>query len=193
MPSQSLLTVPDASEAIDWSQRSLEDLIEHIESVHHAYLRRELPRLRNLFASIDRTICEQPQLGDLGGLLDALDAELTQHMRKEEMVLFPWIVETERRQTSQSRGCGSLVHPIAVMEHEHRDATEALDRMRWLAGYYQAEPGLDSSLRALLDGLAALDEDLRRHIREENDILFPRALQLEKGSAAQSRERPSQV
>jgi regulator of cell morphogenesis and NO signaling len=193
MSSHSPLTVLEAPEATDWSQRSLEDLIEHIESVHHAYLRRELPRLRNLFASIDRAICEHPQFGDLGGLLDALDAELTQHMRKEEMVLFPWIVETERRQTGKSRGCSSLVHPIAVMEHEHRDATEALDRMRWLTGYYRCEPGLDSSLLALLEGLAALDDDLRRHIREENDVLFPRALQLEKGSAAQSRAWPSQV
>jgi regulator of cell morphogenesis and NO signaling len=177
--SAAITTSRSAEETRDWSTCSLRELVEHIQSVHHAYLRRELPRLRNLLVSTGLAVHEPPAWGDLRGVLGALAAELTQHMRKEEMILFPWIVDLERRKADRNFACGSVGHPIAVMEHEHRDAIEALDRMRWLTKDYATQAHLTPSQRELLEGLAALDADLREHIHEENDILFPRAMQLE--------------
>jgi regulator of cell morphogenesis and NO signaling len=177
--SAAVTTIRSAEETRDWAACSLCELVEHIQSVHHAYLRRELPRLSNLLASTGIEVREPPVWGDLRGLLGALAAELIQHMRKEEMVLFPWIVELERQKVNQNFACGSVGHPIGVMEHEHRDAIEALDRMRWLTNDYAVESNDAPSQRELLEGLASLDVDLRQHIHEENDILFPRAMQLE--------------
>jgi regulator of cell morphogenesis and NO signaling len=173
---------PPSHETTDWSARPLEELIEHIELVHHAYLRRELPRLRSLLASIGQRRRERIEWTDLHDVLEALTAELTMHMRKEEMVLFPWIIDLERRQAGGHAACGSVGQPIAVMEHEHRDAVEALDRMRQLSGEFRNTEFEPLELE-LLQGLAALDADLRRHIEEENDILFPRAKQLEQVSS----------
>ena len=82
-------------ESIDWPDRSLAELIDHIQTRHHSYLRRELPRLRRQLESAPALVPTHPQITDLRSIVDALWQELSQHMRKEEKVLFPWIVAIE--------------------------------------------------------------------------------------------------
>jgi regulator of cell morphogenesis and NO signaling len=165
----------------DWSQRSLGALIDHIVQQHHAYLRRELPRLNRAAQQCEAASpASMPTLAALRGVLHALTDELMQHMHKEEMVLFPWI----RQLTNSGPGkigaahCGTIGAPIQVMEHEHAFANDALARLRQLTDSYTPNNCTDD-FRAVLAGLSALDADLQEHIHEENDILFPRALELE--------------
>jgi hypothetical protein len=82
-------------DSIDWPDRSLAELIDHIQTSHHSYLRRELPRLRRQLESAPALVPTHPQITDLRSIVDALWQELSQHMRKEEKVLFPWIVAIE--------------------------------------------------------------------------------------------------
>ena len=105
-------------------------------------------------------------------------------MHKEEMMLFPVI---ERYETATRRGLplplvpfGSIANPIGVMEAEHDGAVSALSRIRELTAGFQAPRGACSTYSATLDGLRALETDLETHIHLENDIFFPRVIDLEK-------------
>lgn len=98
---------------------------------------------------------------------------------KEERILFPIIRQLETAATLPSFHCGSVTNPIRVMEHEHDDAGSAIARMRELtSGFLPPSDGCES-YRALLEGLAAVEADLHRHIHKENNILFPAAAVLE--------------
>jgi regulator of cell morphogenesis and NO signaling len=98
---------------------------------------------------------------------------------KEERVLFPLIRQLEAASTLPSVHCGSVNNPIRVMEHEHDTAGLALARMRKLTGGFRTPPDGCESYRTLMDGLAAVEADLHRHIHKENHVLFPGAAGLE--------------
>jgi regulator of cell morphogenesis and NO signaling len=172
-------------ETIDGSSSSLAALIDHIVSKHHAYLRTELVTLGQLAARCDAESAQGPQSArDLRQILAALTEELIHHMHKEECVLFPWIRQLEENCSSRMACGGTVAAPIHVMREEHEFANQALSRLRWLTADFT--PAVDSSdtYRCLVGGLAALDVDLRQHIHEENDLLFPRALALESAALA---------
>ncbi|MEP0841441.1 MAG: iron-sulfur cluster repair di-iron protein [Phycisphaerae bacterium] len=178
---------PHPSET-DWTTAPLGDLCDHIVAAHHAYLRRELPRLEAMSEKVAEVHGRrEPHLRELAAVFAALHEELDQHMAKEEQVLFPLVRLLESSTALPSFHCGSVANPIRVMEHEHDDAGAALTRMRRLTGGYAPPPEACNTYRALLDGLAELEADLHRHIHKENNILFPRAAALEARLAASCR------
>lgn len=169
----------------DWSTASLSELARHIVERHHVYLRGELPRLAKLVFQVVSAHAEKhPELREVGDVFAALLAELSTHMMKEERVLFPIVDMMEAAAAKGERmplcHCGSVGNPIAVMEHEHQDAGDALARMRLLTNGYMAPSDGCPTYHALLDGLKRLEADLHIHIHKENNILFPRAAALEK-------------
>lgn len=164
----------------DWMRASLAELIDHILATHHAYLRTELPRLAVLLGKVVGIHGQRHnELAECDATYDALRAELEGHMRKEELILFPMIKQMEATASTEAVHCGSIANPIRVMEMEHDSAGAALARLRELTGGYVAPADACNSYRALLDGLSALEADLRQHIHKENNILFPRALRAE--------------
>lgn len=169
-----------ATDETDWSHARLGELIANIVETHHAYLRRELPRLTELTAKVAGVHGERhPELAEVRQTYAGLRAELEAHMMKEERILFPLIAAMESGDGSQPAFVGSVANPIRVMEHEHESAGTALARMRELTdGFTPPEDGCNT-YRAMLAGLAELEADLHRHIHKENNILFPRALALE--------------
>ena len=167
-------------EELDWTRAPLTQLIAHILDTHHAYLRRELPRLRPLADKVRAVhAASHPELAEVQEVLDALQAELEMHMLKEEQILFPLIQAMESDGRAATSHCGSVQNPIRVMEYEHDSAGAALLRLRKLTGGYTPPADACHSYRALLSGLAELEADLHRHIHKENNILFPRAVELE--------------
>ena len=119
-----------------------------------------------------------PELREAESVFQSLNDELTDHMGKEERVLFPWIEMLDDPQGSLSPG-GSVRSPIHMMEHEHREAAE---RLRWLTTTCRPPADACDSYRNLFAGLLDLQHDLHRHVHKENNILFPRAAALEKSS-----------
>jgi regulator of cell morphogenesis and NO signaling len=159
-------------------------LADHIEQTHHAYLRRELPRLSDLAAKVAEHHAERyAWLHDLQETLSGLRHELELHLLKEEKVLFPLVRQLEVAREKFPVHCGTVANPIRVMEHEHDDAGVALRHMRELTGGYQVPTDGCTSFQALFEGLAALEADLHTHIHKENNILFPRAAALERALA----------
>lgn len=164
----------------DWTRAALSELIAHILEKHHAYLRGELPRLAQMVAKVhDVHGARHPELAEVRQTYNGLHAELESHMMKEEQILFPLIKAMEASQSLEAGHCGSVNNPISVMEHEHDSAGAALARMRLLTGDFTPPEDACNTYRVLLDGLAELEADLHRHIHKENNILFPRASELE--------------
>jgi regulator of cell morphogenesis and NO signaling len=166
--------------ARDWHHARLAELCDHIECTHHAYLREELPRLAE---QIDKVIAahvdRHPELQGVRRTFQELRAELEPHMMKEERVLFPAVRALERSAGLPAFPFGTLRNPIRVMEDEHDVASQALSRLRQLTNDYRPPDDACPTYRALMDRLARLEGDLHRHIHKENNILFPRAAQLE--------------
>lgn len=169
----------------DYLTMPLSVLADHIETTHHAFMKHEIPRLQRLLAMVVSAHGDRhPELHELGQVFAALCDELTSHFMKEERVLFPLIRQLEAAQTLPQFHCGSVNNPIHVMEHEHDTAGEALAQMRALTGGYHTPADGCQSYQVLMEGLAAVETDLHRHIHKENNILFPRAAELEHRLAA---------
>lgn len=164
----------------NWTAASLGDLISHIVDTHHAYLTREFPVLTDRMAKVRKAHGEQfPWLALLAQQLQALREELEAHTLKEERILFPFIERAESvGMQFAAPPLGTFAHPIAVMEHEHDSAGRALAEMRRLTDGYQLPQGACNTFRALYEGLEELEGDLHMHIHLENNVLFPRALDL---------------
>lgn len=173
-----------AEPQVDWSLATMSELVGHIVSVHHAYLRRKLPRLAQMNEKVAAAHGERhPEVSQCREVFSALSAELEAHMWKEEQMLFPMIEQLESAASLPHFHCGSLQNPIAVMEDEHDSAGRALRRLRDLTGGYTPPHDACNTYRAWLDGLAELEADLHEHIHKENDILFPRATRREDETA----------
>lgn len=166
-------------EDIDWAGATLAALVDHVVTVHHGYLRDELPQLMALVEKVAGRHGEgHPELLEVRETFAGLADELATHMFKEEQILFPACLALEQG-AAPAFPFGSVGNPIAMMIHEHDEVAAALGRIRQLTGDFEPPAGACTSYRAMLDRLHALDLDVRRHVHEENNVLFPRALALE--------------
>jgi regulator of cell morphogenesis and NO signaling len=178
-----LSTAPDS--ARDWSGAPLADLMDHIVTTHHEYLRRELPAIEQRLEKVYR-VHNQRYGSTLTGLPEvfaALKAELEMHLMKEERMLFPAIAAFENAidsgQPLPRTPFGTVANPIHMMEDEHESAGQALSRIREITGDFAIPEYACVTYRALMRGLDELERDLHMHIHLENNILFPRAERLE--------------
>jgi regulator of cell morphogenesis and NO signaling len=81
-------------------------------------------------------------------------------------------------------GFGSIENPIRMMEMEHVSAGEAMEKIKLLSGNYTPPPEACNSYRVLFAKLHEFEQDLHNHIHLENNILFPKAIELEKSLLA---------
>lgn len=170
--------------AQEWTTASLEALSSHIVRIHHDYVRREIPRLRQLAQKVvARHGDTHPELVRIQQLVQSTGEDLIQHLGKEETILFPSIVNMERNLAScgpRSLGCfGSVRNPIRVMMAEHDAAGEALAEMRRLSHDFTPPEGACPTYCGFYHGLAEFEQDLHRHVHLENNILFPRAIEMD--------------
>lgn len=188
LDAQSVLQVLLASEdgaasapEIDAARMSLTELCDHIETTHHAYLKEELPRLHRMIAKVAAVHGDWcPFMRDVLEVYVTYMDELTHHMAKEEAVLFPIIRAIDADDANAASRCGgTIANPIRVMEHEHRDAGDALAKMRELTSGFTPPPNACNTFRATLDGLREMEADMHQHVHKENNVLFPRALERE--------------
>jgi regulator of cell morphogenesis and NO signaling len=174
-----------ASTATNWSEAPLHELVAHILKVHHAYVREALPKIGGLLRKVQHAHGAEhgEMLRGLQSQFTLLENELTGHMMKEEMILFPYVVgaEAHRQGAGQppSNCFGTVCNPIRQMEAEHEVAGEALRQMRKLTGGYTLPSDACPTFHALYEELERLEKDLHEHIHLENNILFPRAIEAE--------------
>ncbi|HEU4387160.1 MAG TPA: iron-sulfur cluster repair di-iron protein [Blastocatellia bacterium] len=168
----------------DWSRESLTTLVSFIVDTHHAFDRQELDRIEPLLAKVVSVYREpHPYLIDIQRVFLALKADLLNHMMKEELVLFPYInalqEATDRRASKPFPPFGTVRNPVRMMMVEHDAAGEMLRKIRELSSDFTPPEDACVSYRALYEAFEGLERDLHRHIHLENNILFPRAIEME--------------
>jgi len=176
----------DEEPEVNLATLSLIELADCIEQTHHGYLHSELPRLEKMTAKVAAVHGEkEPRLHQIKAVFLALSQELTTHLMKEEQILFPMIRQLESRETLCLFQSGILANPVRCMEFEHEEAGIALAQLRQLTDDFTPPNWACNTYRAMLDALANFEQDMHQHIHKENNVLFPRAMEMEQQKARQ--------
>jgi regulator of cell morphogenesis and NO signaling len=159
-------------------------LADYIVNVHHKYVSENIPLLYEFTQKVARVHGgAHPELLEIAGLFEAVAQEMTMHMRKEELILFPYIkrlVAADKGQlTLEAPHFGTVENPIRMMEEEHDRAGNLMKQIRQLSGDYTPPANACNTYRVTFRKLQEFEEDLHQHVHLENNILFPRAAALE--------------
>lgn len=155
------------------------ELADYIVEKHHGFLYQELPRLHAMAQRVAQVHGgHTPSLVEVFQVFDHLFVELSNHMAKEEQVLFPAIKKLAGDDSQPSTFNAPIDAPIAMMRHEHEDSGADLEKLNELTNGHQPPPEACNTYRALFAGLADLEKDLHTHIHLENSVLFPAAEKL---------------
>ncbi len=172
----------DGAPAVAVENGTCAELIAHIVERHHGYLRTAMPTISAYLAKLVDVHGERhPELATIAGRFRDVRDELESHMYKEEQILFPLIEQVERADTG--RAASPSGPPVAgiveVMETEHTSAGVALADMRAASHDYTVPDDGCATYRACYQALAEFESDLHRHIHLENNVLFPRATEID--------------
>lgn len=152
-------------------------LAHDIVDTHHAWMWEEMPRLLALVEKVNRVHGERhPELADVLATYTEAIGELEPHMTTEERVVFPTISKMERGQMPSA----PLEPRISQLRVEHQLVGALFARLRELTSNWTPPEDACGSYRAMLDGLHTMERDLHEHIHKENNVLFTRALDLER-------------
>jgi regulator of cell morphogenesis and NO signaling len=176
--------VPDETPVAALAALSLEELIVHIVEKHHVYTKDALGRVTMLFDKVCAAHGERhPELFPFREVFVELRNDLVPHMMKEEQVLFPYVVAMEHAEAAgRPRPLpmfGTVKNPIRMMSLEHDTAGDLLARLRDGSDGYTVPADGCMSFRTLYGALEELEKDLHEHIHLENNLLFPKAVELE--------------
>lgn len=169
----------------DFENWPLDRLSQHIVQHHHQYVSEAIPMLYELSNKVSRVHGERhPELSKIAENFDAVAQELQSHMVKEERILFPYIqgmVVAQQTGANLARpGFGSVQNPIQMMESEHESAGGAMESIRQLSNDFTPPLDACTSYRVLYAKLQEFEQDLHQHVHLENNLLFPKAIGLEK-------------
>jgi len=171
--------------AIDFNSWPLDLLVDYIEKTHHRYVEEKttilLPFLDKLCKVHGNT---HPELFQINELFKGCAGELAQHMKKEELILFPFIKKLVRATISndavEQPHFGTIENPIAMMMDEHDTEGERFRKIAELSHNYTPPADACNTYKVTFAMLKEFEEDLHKHIHLENNILFPKATKLEK-------------
>lgn len=177
----------DSGDEVDPDTMGMSELVDHIVERHHGYLREQLPELIRLTSKIARVHGgSYAPLLELDQCMKDLSEELTLHMHKEEVVLFPYIKAMDshvqlggEHAQAPAPGFGTVQNPVRMMMIEHDQAGDVLKEMRRLTDNYILPEGACMTWWQTYNQLKELEKDLMLHIHLENNILFPAAIKAE--------------
>lgn len=168
---------------IDVGQRPLDAICTDIVERYHAALHRSVPRIREELAAFAGEAAS-PARRELCETFADLAEQIDSHLAKEEHLVFPALSalseHVQRPFLRPPTTFTTVLHPIRLLEAEHVRIERTLDRLRELALAVDEPDSLSESFRRCMVDLAELDRHLREHHRIENEVLFPRALELER-------------
>jgi len=169
----------------DFTNWDLDFLADYIVNTHHKYVTESLPMLFEFSKKVARVHGDfHIEVVEIADYFKAVADELTMHMDKEENILFPYIkdlVAAKKNGTPfKPSPFGSIENPIRMMESEHVSAGGNMDKIHELSSSFTPPEDACSSYRVLYQKLEEFELDLHQHIHLESNILFPKAIALEK-------------
>lgn len=168
LESQLAALAADFVDTRDWRLAPLAEIIDYILPRFHQRHREQLSELVLMAEKVERVHGDKPTCPrGLAKQLNLIRLDLENHMMKEEQILFPLIKQGMGQQAAG---------PISVMEHEHDEAGEQLEVVKFLTNNVTPPEGACNTWQALYNGINTFISDLMEHIHLENNLLFPRAL-----------------
>ncbi|UNY98797.1 iron-sulfur cluster repair di-iron protein [Zhouia spongiae] len=173
-----------SEQSIDYKSWPLDLLIDYIEKKHHRYVEQTTPVLLQFLDKLRKVHGERhPELFEVYELFSGSAGDLAQHMKKEELVLFPFVKKmVKARLTGEAIEMphfGTVENPIEMMKHEHDNEGERFREIAKITGNYTPPADACNTYRVAFSMLEEFEKDLHLHIHLENNILFPEALKLE--------------
>jgi len=156
----------------------LDFLCEYIVNAHHSYAKKTLPILVELADKVsNKHGARHPELEKIANLVGLINTELILHMRKEEVVLFPFIHKLVSKDGFNSTK-DLIREPITLMEMEHESVGSYLDEIELFTNKFTPPANACNSFQLLYHTLKQFNEDIHLHVHLENNILFPKALDI---------------
>ncbi|WP_313304965.1 iron-sulfur cluster repair di-iron protein [Empedobacter sp.] len=180
---ENLLSQSESS--IDFKSWPLDLLTEYVEKTHHLYVEEKTPILLDFLDKLCKVHGERhPELYEINQLFNQTAQELSAHLKKEELILFPFIkkMANAKRKGKEldSPAFGSVENPVHMMEHEHTIEGDRFAKIAELTNNYTPPADACNTYRVTYSMLEDFENDLHTHIHIENNILFPKSIQLEK-------------
>jgi regulator of cell morphogenesis and NO signaling len=176
-------------DGINFKSWPLDLLIDYIEKKHHRYVEDKIPVLLQFLNKLSKVHGDRhPELLQINQLFTESAGDLTQHMKKEELILFPFIKRMVNVSMNQEPFIlppfGTVDNPIAMMHHEHDTEGERFRKIQELTSNYTPPQDACNTYKVTFAMLEEFEQDLHKHIHLENNILFPAAQELERKLSA---------
>lgn len=169
----------------DYKSWPLDLLADYIEKKHHRYVEEKTAEIKPYLDKICRVHGERhPELFEINEHFNATAGELAKHMKKEELILFPFVRKLAQAKHEGSKVVpppfGSIQNPIDAMMDEHSTEGDRFSKIEALSNNYTPPQDACNTYGVTLGLLKEFEQDLHLHIHLENNILFPKAIELEK-------------
>jgi regulator of cell morphogenesis and NO signaling len=167
----------NTSDEAGFTTMSISALINHIVTVHHDYVRKNLEPILNYLLKIHAKHGERyPYIKKVLIYFSEISVDLEKHMRQEEKILFPLINDIANNKKYSN--ASSLESLIGIMEEEHNTAGTLMEKIRTVTDNYNMPDNACTTFRLTMNLLRDFESDLHRHVHLENHILFPKAIKL---------------
>ena len=173
-------------ENANFNTMDLDALADHIVNTHHKYLEEAHNTILQYSDKVARVHGEgHPEVVQINRLFHTMVRELNSHVDREESVLFPYIrqmaqVKKGSECVSKTPCFRSIQQPIGMMRHEHDRAGDVIKEIAALSNNFTPPAGACNTFRVMYSMLNEYQDDLFKHVHLENNILFPKAIALEK-------------
>ncbi len=167
----------------NYSSWELPFLIDYIINIHHSYIKENTGQIATFAHKIVEVHgLNHPELADIASLFDKIAADLTAHLKEEENTLFPAIkrVHSKRKaaEPPDPDDIRIIEKSLNTFVWEHEAVGEAVHKIRSLANGYTVPSDACNTYTVTYRKLQEFEDDLHKHVHLENNILFPKALDL---------------
>ncbi len=173
------------SSTTDFKSWPLDLLADYIEKTHHRYVEEKLPIIKQYLHKLCHVHGDRhPELFEINEEFKASAGELAAHMKKEEFILFPYIRKMAKAKDGKTEldapNFGTVQNPVQMMMDEHTTEGDRFEKIAKLSNKYTPPADGCNTYRVTYALLKEFEEDLHLHIHLENNILFPKAIEMER-------------
>lgn len=177
--------------SIDFNSWPLDLLVDYVEKTHHRYVEEKTPVLKAFLDKLCKVHGDRhPELFEIRVLFDESAGDLSAHMKKEELILFPFVRSMVKAKYNgepiRAPHFGTVENPVDMMKHEHTVEGERFRKIAEITNEYTPPSDACNTYRVAFSMLQDFENDLHKHIHLENNILFPKAIKMEKEFTVES-------
>lgn len=180
-----LTAIDQQNSSLSYNTWEPDFLADYIINTHHAYVKENLPFIQGLADKVARVHGDKhPETIKIAAVFAEIAQDFGMHLMKEENILFPYIKQLAQAQRENRKisapAFGTVNNPTRMMEMEHEQAGEDMAQIRELTDNYVLPPGACATYNVLYKKLEEFENDLFNHVHLENNLLFPKAIAMEK-------------